>query len=253
MRRQSWLAVALVLLAAASADARGFKVYSYSTPDQGESELVLWWDMVLDSDAPYPYFGETLEKDGLQRYSLEAEYGVTDRWTLAAYADFDKPRGGAFEYVQARAVVTRYRFFEQGERFLDGAIYFEYYLPYHKYAESEHLETRVILQKDVALWSFILNPLFDKNVSGEVDEGLELEYAAAIYYRIARGVTPGLEFYGELGPLSNLKPGDAQAHYVFPRVAVKLGPRMAVDAGLGFGLTDASDDLVVKVLLEFEP
>ncbi len=236
----------------ATAAARDFKVYPYKTPSEGEIELVYWWDYIVKSDLEYDYFGEVLNKEGLQRHSIEIEYGVTDRWTLAAYADFEYPKGGDFKYVQARAVVTRFRFFEQGERFLDGAIYIEYYLPYKKYRESEHVETRLILQKDLGRISLIANPIVDKNVSGGVEEGLEFEYAAGIYLRSTPRLTPGLEFYGEMGELSDLKPKDEQEHWIFPRLGIQLGRRVALDIGYGFGLTKASDDQVLKTILEFE-
>jgi hypothetical protein len=243
----AWLGLAL------PAHALDFKVYPYNTPSEGEVELAYWWTAFVRSDNNYPYFGKTLDKQGLQRHSLEIEYGMTDNWTVAAYADFQKPKEGDFKYVQARAVAARYRFFEQGERFLDGAIEVEYYLPYHKYSESEKLETRVILEKDIDRVSIMINPIFEKDVSGpEVGEGTEAEYAAGFYYRATPQFTPGVEFYGVMGELSNMKPTDQQEHYVFPRLGVKLGHRLIFDLGYGFGMTKASDDQVIKAIVELE-
>jgi hypothetical protein len=242
-----------LLGAALPAHARDFKVYPYSTPSEGEVELVYWWDYFVKSDKTHDYFGEVLDKEGLQRHSFEFEYGVTDRWTVSAYADFEKPKDGEFKYVQARAVVTRYRFFEQGERFLDGAIYVEYYLPYKKYRDGEKIETRVILEKEIGPISIILNPIFEKTISGpDVNEGMEFEYAAGLYYRAAPWLTPGVEFYGETGELSDLKPKDQQEHYIFPRLGFKFKHRMGLDVGYGFGLTEDSDDRVIKTILELE-
>jgi hypothetical protein len=251
-RLLSGFLASVLFLTALPVLARDFKVYPYTTPSEGEIELVYWWDYFVKSEKDYAYFGEVLEKEGLQRHTFEIEYGITDHWTVAAYADFEKPEGGDFEYVQARSVVTRYRFFEQGERFLDGAIYIEYYLPYKKYSDSEKVETRVILQKDLGRVSVILNPILDKKISGEVEEGLEFEYAAGLYYRAARWLTPGLEFYGEMGELSDLHPVDEQEHFIFPSAQLKLGRRTGLDVGYGFGLTKDSDDQVVKLIWELE-
>ncbi len=249
----AWLMVVALLGLALPVQARDFKVYPYKTPSEGEVELVYWWDYFVKSDKTYDYFGKVLDKEGLQRHSLEIEYGMTDRWTVSAYADFEKPKDGDFKYVQTRAVVTRYRFFEQGERFLDGAIYVEYYLPYKKYRDSEKVETRVILQKDIGPISVILNPIFDKPISGpDVEEGMEFEYAAGLYFRANPWLTPGVEFYGELGELSNMKPKDQQEHYIFPRLGFQFGHLMNLDVGYGFGLTEDSDDRVIKTILEFE-
>ncbi len=246
------LVVVTALLFAGTAHGRDFKVYPYVTPDQGETEVALWWDLFARSDHDYPYFGAQLRKQGLQRYSVEVEHGITDRWTVSAYADFEQPHDGDFRFVQVRAVVTRYRFFEQGERFLDGAIYVEYYLPKKHFSASEKVETRVILQKDIGQWSLIANPIFDKAVSGEVEEGLEFEYAAAVYYRWSVRWTPGVEFYGDIGELADPHSKRAQQHYIFPRVGIKLEPRVALDLGYGFGLTRASDDQILKAIVEIE-
>jgi hypothetical protein len=235
------------------AQALDFKVYPYNTPSEGEVELAYWWTTFVKSDKSYDYFGKRLDKQGLQQHSVEIEYGMTDNWTIAGYADFEKPKDGEFKYVQARAVMSRYRFFEQGERFIDGAVEIEYYLPYKKYSDAEKIETRVILEKDIGQVSIMLNPIFEKDVSGpDVGEGMEFEYAAGLYYRATPLLTPGLEFYGVMGELSNMKPKDQQEHYVFPRLGVKLGHRLKFDLGYGFGLTKASDDQVIKAIVELE-
>jgi len=245
--------VAILTGIALPAYALDFKVYPYTTPSEGEVELAYWWTYVVQSDNSHDYFGQVLDQQGLQMHSLEIEYGMTDNWTVAAYADFEKPKEGDFKYVRARAVAARYRFFEQGERFIDTAIEVEYYLPYKKYSDAEKIETRVILEKDIGQISIMLNPIFEKDVSGaEVDAGMELEYAAGVYYRATPVFTPGLEFFGAMGELSDLKPRDQQEQYIFPRLGVKLGHRLIFDLGYGFGLTKASDDRVVKAIVELE-
>jgi hypothetical protein len=247
------LAALLGLTFPIPAHALEFKVYFYPTPGEGETEIAYWWTYTAKSDHTYNYFGKLLDKQGLQQHSLEVEYGLTDHWTIGGYADFEKPKDGDFRYVQARAVVSRYRFFEQGERFLDGAIEVEYNLPLEKYSDSEEIETRVILEKDLGQFSIVINPIFEKDVSGpEVDEGMEFQYATGLYYRASPRMTPGVEFYGATGPLSNLKPKSQQEHYVFPRLGVKFSHRINLDVGYGFGLTKASDDQVIKAILEFE-
>jgi hypothetical protein len=251
MRLTLGLIVSVMFAWAIPAQARDFKVYGYKTPDQGEVELVYWWDYFVQSDMSYEYFGKVLKKEGLQRHSFEIEYGLTDHWTVSAYADFEKPEDGNFEYVQARAVVTRYRFFEAGERLMDSAVYVEYYLPYKKYRENEKIETRVILEKNFGPLAVILNPILDKNLSGDdVEEGMEFEYAAGIYYQVTPWLKPGVEFYGEMGELSDLKPKDKQEHFIFPTAKVKLPHHMGLEVGYGFGLTNDSDDQVIKVILE---
>jgi hypothetical protein len=247
------LAVWLVLAFSTQTHAIEFKVYFYSTPGEGETELAYWWTYTAKSEHSYDYFGELLDKQGLQQHSLEVEYGLTDHWTIGGYADFQQPKDGDFRYVQARAVVSRYRFFEQGERFLDGAIEVEYNLPREKYSANEELEARVILEKDLGQFSIVVNPIFEKDVSGpEVDQGMEFQYATGLYYRASPRLTPGVEFYGDMGPLGQLDPKSQQQHYIFPRLGLKFSRSVNLDIGYGFGLTKGSDDQVIKAILEFE-
>lgn len=237
------------------AEARGFKVYGYATPSQGDVELVYWFDHVLQSSATYDFAGRPttipVDKEGLSRHSIELEYGVTDRWTIAGYLDVENHPDASFEYVQFRTVVSRYRLFEAGERLFDTALYFEYYVPNTAYGRSEKLETRLIFEKVFAPIIVRLNPIFEKGFSApDVDEGVEFEYAAGVYTPMGP-VRLGLEFFGSLGEFHDWKPWDAQTHYLFPAAKFPLGPT-EVDFGVGVGLTPASDDLLVKTIVAYE-
>lgn len=241
------------VLGVGSAWARDFKVYGYATPHEGEVELVYWVDYFAKGNTQkYDFFGRQVDKDGLWRHTFEVEYGVTDRWTLAYYADFEQPSGEDFKYVQSRAVFLRYRLFEPGKRFFDPAIYLEYYLPDHDYRDSEHLEARIILEKNVGPTLVRLNPIFDKNFSGgDVDEGIEFEYAMGVYLKALEGLKPGVEFYGEMGQMGNWSKLDDQEHFVFPTLKMDLPMHVEIETGVGFGLTPHSDDLVVKGIFSY--
>ncbi len=247
------LLTGMVMLSAASVQARGFKVYGYETLPQGESEVVYLFDRVLQSGASYDLFGTPVEKEGLSRHTLEFEYGVTDRWAVAGYLDFEDHPDGDLEYAQLRALFARYRLFEPGERFFDSAIYAEYYIPHASYGRAEKLEARLIFEKTAAPLTIRLNPILEKSLSTtDVEEGVEFEYAAGVYTSAATWIRVGLEGYGALGELRDLKPWDLQEHYLFPAVKAKLGESTSLDVGLGVGLTKASDDLLVKTILGYE-
>lgn len=247
------LFVLTFFLFTSTAEARHFKVYGYQGPDAGETELVYWTDYVAASDRPMAFFGETVDREGLWAHTFEIEYGVTDRWTIAGYADFEQPSGENLEYIQWRGVVARYRFFEKGERFFDPAIYLEYYFPDPAYTgeAKERIEARLILEKQIGATVLRLNPKVEKVLSGpDVEEGLEFEYGASLYMNLTPQVRPGIEIYGGIGEFANFKSSDDQQHYVVPAVTWKLLPNVSWNLGVAFGLTDASDDVVVKSILE---
>ncbi len=243
----------ILFLFTAAAEARHFKVYGYQGPDAGEVELVYWTDYVAASDLQMPFFGKSVDREGLWEHTFEVEYGVTDRWTIAGYADFEQPSGKDLEYIQWRAVLSRYRFFERGERFFDTAIYLEYYFrdPDYVGEPQEKIEARLILEKRVGAAVLRLNPKVEKAWSGpNVEEGLEFEYGASLYVGLTPQVKPGIEAYGSMGELVNLKSPRDQQHYIVPAVNWRILPNINWNIGVAFGLTDASDDVVVKSIIE---
>lgn len=257
MKHQGARLLGLVLCAALivpAAHARHFKVYGYNTLDAGEVELVYWTDYVVDSDLNMPYFGNTVERDGLLAHTFEVEYGFTDRWTASLYLDYEDPSGGDFESVQARVVAARYRFGEPGTRFFDTAVYFEYIMPDPDYqGAKEKLETRFILEKQLGVHTLRLNPKLEKVTSGpDVEEGLEFAYSASIYRPLQERLQVGLEMHGELGELVDTRSPDDQEHYLVPAATFELMDHLEWNIGAAIGLTNASDDLVFKSILEWE-
>jgi hypothetical protein len=240
-------------LHAGKAEARHFKVYGYQGPDAGEVELVYWTDYVVSSNLQAPFFGKRIDREGLWAHSLEIEYGLTDRWTIAGYGDFEQPSGESLKFVQWRAVFARYRFFEKGRRFFDSAVYLEYYFPDVGWRgqSDEKLEARLILEKQLGQMTLRLNPKLEKTLSGpNVEEGLEFEYAASLYAGPIYAVRPGIEFYGATGEVANFKSRKEQEHYIVPAITWQLVPNIALNIGVAFGLTGGSDDLVIKSILE---
>ncbi len=250
------LPLMLLALVAQPALARHFKVYGYGTLDPGEIELVYWTDYVWKSDNKMYYFGTpNVGRQGLWAHTLEIEYGITDRFMLAAYVDFEKPSGEDFKYVQTRIITARYRFGEPGARFFDTAVYVEYYLPDPSYLGmgKEAIEGRLILEKDIGGKTLRLNPRLEKVLSGpDVQEGLEFEYGASLYGPLTDRFKWGLELYGAMGELVNFKTPRKQKHYIVPALTYKISKALKWNVGAALGLTKASDDVVIKSLLEWE-
>ncbi len=255
MKKALTVVMVSCLLLPAAGMARDFKVYGYKTPEAGEIELVYWTDYVAKSDNKMKYFGTEADRESLWAHTLEVEYGVTDRFMLAAYADFEQPSGEDFEFVQSRIIAARYRFGEQGERFFDTALYVEYYLPRTGWQgkANEKAELRLILEKDIGSNTLTLNPRIEKATSGpDVAEGIEFEYGVSFYSAWHGHFKWGLEAYGSIGEFVDLKPKDKQKHYLVPALTWKVGHKLKWNLGSAFGLTDASDDVVIKSILEWE-
>jgi hypothetical protein len=251
--------VILFLLSLPALQAQFYRVYGYQPAEAGEIEFVLWNSYIPSSDISYSFFGREVEKQGLIAHSLELEYGLSNKWGIAAYLDFEDPKDGSLRYVRTKAIMAHYAFFEKGSRPLDIAVYLEYVINNKDYKDSEELEMRLILEKDLGAFRIDLNPIFEKKTSGpESGEGLEFNYAVGIYFfnngeglffRKNFVIQPGIEFYGEMGEISEFKPSGEQQHYIFPTVDFLIGRRFRWHTGLGFGLTDASDKITFKSIL----
>ncbi len=231
----------------------GFKIYGYKTLAQGEIEIVYFNNYFVKSDLMQTYFGKIVDKEGHISHSLELEYGFTDRWTVAAYIDFEQPKGENFKYTRFRGVFFRYRFFERNSRFMDPALYIEYYLPRKNFKNEEEIEIKLILEKQLGRTTILLNPMVEKAVSGsEVEEGLKFNYAVGFYYQVHTKIRAGIEFFGKMGEISELDSISDKSHWVFPALKIKLPYHIGWEIGGGFGLTDKSDDFIIKNILSIE-
>lgn len=247
------------LLISLSVHAQFYKVYGYQPAEAGELELVIWNSYIPSSDLYYSYFGSKTKREGLFAHSVELEYGLSNKFGVALYFDFENPKGEDFKFIRTKALMAHWALFNKGSRPIDIALYIEYIIHNKNYKDYEELEVRLILEKDIGPFRIDLNPIFEKKVSGSgVDEGLEFNYAAGLYYMhdgegipVSKNfiIRPGIEFYGKLGEISDFKPKQMQQHYIFPTLDFTIGKILKWHAGFGFALNDASDKLTFKSIL----
>lgn len=121
-------------------------------------------------------------------------------------------------------------------------------------ADTWTLELRPIIDKKLGPWYASFNPVFERSLKGEgVREGRGFEFSpnAKVAYDVTSTLSAGLEYYGALGPVKGFDPLRRQEHLVFAAADVDLGPRWELNAGVGFGLTPATDGLIFKVILGY--
>ena len=61
----------------------------------------------------------------------------------------------------------------------------------------------------------------------------------------------GIEYYSSLGEVGGFSPWDEQQHQIFPTLDLNLAPDLEFNFGVGFGLTNTTDDLIVKLILGY--
>ena len=220
-----------------------YRVYQFETPYKGHLELTNWTSVVgKSSDNSYDHYGKTYPRNGLLATSLEAEYGLTDHFVIAGYADFDDPKNGHFNYARSR-VEARYRFGERFDHWVNTMVYVEYYFPNQSYSNSQELEARLILDKDIEDFRIVVNPMISKYVNGDEDQSWQPSVSAGLYYRRGKTIQPGVEYY------QNFHEHSAS---LFPVIDINIGGSIIWNLGAGFGIHNPADKLFFKSIFQVD-
>ena len=107
-------------------------------------------------------------------------------------------------------------------------------------------EIRPIIGWHLKPVDIIINPIVDTAYDGF--KNLEFVPAARVAYHFPSGWALAVEEYADVGPLHAFAPGSEQAHQVYA-VVDRTWKDWEIEAGVGVGLTDASDRLTFKLIL----
>jgi hypothetical protein len=113
-------------------------------------------------------------------------------------------------------------------------------------------EIRPIVDQKIGPWYWSFNPAVDKSLKGaNAGKGFGFIPAAKVSYDVTSRVAAGVEYYGDIGPISRIDPPRQQQHLVFSVIDVDLGPRWEFNFGVGAGLTPGTDRLIIKMILGY--
>ena len=107
-------------------------------------------------------------------------------------------------------------------------------------------EIRPIIGVRSAGWDFIVNPIFDTSFDGL--SNLDFAPSARLAYNPSKEWAFAAEHYADFGRIRRFNPQGEQEHNLFA-VADYSGSLLDVEGGVGFGLTSASDKVVLKLIL----
>jgi hypothetical protein len=113
-------------------------------------------------------------------------------------------------------------------------------------------EIRPIVDKKIGklYWSF--NPTFDKSFHGPSrDIGYEFSPNFKFSYDVTKKVAAGLEYYGSYGPVTGFDPLRDQFQQILPAVDIDFGKNWEFNFGVGVGVTQATERLLIKAILGY--
>lgn len=245
----TFLLAATGLLLASSpalADRRAFtRTYEYMTMPEGETELEIY-----STQSRSTWDDPAVKAFDLQ---LEIEHGITEHWDVSLYHVFsqstyvDEVAGDVvteplhFDEIKLR---TRYRFAERGELPVDMLVYAE---AIKVFGEGVYeAELKGIFARDFDRLTAVVNPVFEVEFGPAVDEAeVKLGYAAGVTYEVVPEWKVGAESWGEQALEED---ADFEAA-VGPAISWAPASTFWATTTAGFGITEATDDFSVRLLL----
>ena len=251
LRAQScWLALFFAFVglwpAVAWAQSDEIQVYTGELAPVGVFNLT-WHNNYTPSGIKTPAFPGSIISDQSLNGTTEWALGVTDWFEAGLYLplySIDKNRGGTFDGWKLR---TLFAVPDAANRTFVYGVNFEFSFN-AKHWDTTHFtsEIRPIIGWHIGQWDLFINPIFDTSYDGI--KNLDFAPSARVAYNISMSWAVALEHYADFGPVKHFAPGNQQSHQIFAVVDYS-GEPFDVEAGAGFGLTSASDDFTLKLIL----
>jgi hypothetical protein len=185
-------------------------------------------------------------------FTLEPSYGITDWWEVGGYLQTTLERSGTFSYAGVK-LRTKFVTRPGWDAHWRLGVNFEVSLLPEKFDRDRWgTEVRPIVAWEDELWHFAFNPIVDTSLAGAGwSEGPSFDPAFMAKIKIEGKVAVGIETYSDFGPIANPASWSNQVHYVFEAFDLLSVRNFELNAGIGEGLTAASNALIVKVIVGF--
>jgi hypothetical protein len=241
------LALALLAVPApAFAQTDEIQVYTGGLAPVGTFNLT-WHNNFTPKGLAAPAFPGAVVADQSFNGVTEWALGVTRWFEAGLYLPLythDKNIGWGVDGFKLRALFAVPN--ADDRKFFYGAN-FEFSVNAHRWDEKRFTsEVRPIVGWHLKPWDIIINPIVDTSYDGL--KNLEFVPASRIAYNFPSGWTLAAEEYDDFGPLRAFLPGAEQAHQLFA-VVDRTWNDWDIEAGVGVGMTDASDHLTLKLIV----
>jgi hypothetical protein len=247
--RLSRLAVALLCLgnvAAVWAQTDEIQVYDAEIAAPGAFNLT-WHNNFISSGSRTPGFPGAIVPDKSLNGVSEWAYGVAPWFEAGLYFplySITRDNGVLYNGFKLRALFVSP---DAANRDVFYGVNFEFSVNTAHWNEKRYTsEIRPIIGTHVGRFDFIFNPIVDNSYNGF--SNLEFVPATRVAMKLSDTFKVALEEYDDFGRISHFFPASKQSHQLFSVIDIHTHG-LDIEAGLGAGLTSASDHRVFKLIL----
>lgn len=222
------------------------QVYTGGLAAPGKFNLTLHANYT-PSGAKTPAFPGAIVSEGSLNGVPEWAYGVTPWFEAGLYLPlYSLPRNGAAQ-IDGFKLRALFAVPDADKRDFFYGVNFEFsFNSKHWDPDTYTSEIRPIIGWRRGKWDFIINPILDNSWKGI--SRLDFAPSTRLAYNVNEHWAVAAEEYADLGEVRRFLPVDQQSHQLFAVVDYS-GMPIDVEAGVGFGLTSASDRLTLKLIL----
>ena len=248
LRGLGLIALALVLApAAAFAQTDEIQVYDGAIAERGVFNLTVHNNFTPEG-LKTPAFPGGLIPDKSLNGVTEWAYGVTDWFEAGLYLplySISKGRGATINGGKLRLLFVKPH---ADDRMFFYAVNFEFsYNAKHWDSRRFTSEIRPIIGVHLHPVDIIVNPILDNSYIGGF-RSLDFAPATRVAYNVSPKWAVAVEEYADLGLLRRFYSTTEQSHQLYG--VIDHGTKFVnIEAGVGFGLTPASDKVILKLLL----
>ena len=185
-------------------------------------------------------------------FTLEPSLGIRPWWELGGYFQMALSGDGTFRYagVKLRSkFVTPPGFHPQLRLGLNLEIS---RVPQAFERDRWGGEVRPIIAWENEHFLLVANPIVEVGLAGHsASQGPSFAPALMAKVKIQDRLALGLEYYADLGPIAAPVALRAQEQYLFEAVDLLAIPNFELNAGVGEGLTEGSNSLIIKAILGY--
>jgi hypothetical protein len=238
----------MLLLSEASAFAQTdeIQVYDAEIAETGVLNLMVHNNYTPDG-LTQPRFPGGLVPNHTLNGVPEWAYGVTNWFEQGLYLPLYSESSNLGPVLNGFKVRELFVVPHAAEQIFFYGINFEFsYNSQHWEPDRSTSEIRPIIGWHLGQFDFIINPILDNSWKGF--NRLDFAPSVRLAYNVSKTWAVAAELYSDYGELRHFLPADQQSQQLFGVVDYK-SELVNIEAGIGFGLTSASDRVVVKLMV----